>query len=151
VGAELPQHHLVDVGELSDRVGQQIQRTDDATLAPQRHDELRARSRHRFDVTGIGPDVVDQNRLALGDGGAHQAVPDLQTQVAGRVFGIAHRVGDAQLVALRVEQVHREGLELGEPRDQLRNLLQQLVEVEHRGDLPPEREQRRQLLGGRRV
>ena len=43
---------------------------------------------------------------------------------------------------MRVEQVHGERLELRQPRDELRNLLQQLVEVEHRRDFASELEER---------
>ena len=52
-----------------------------------------------------------------------------------------------QLLACLVEQIHRERAEPREPRDQLRNLGEQLIEVEHGRDLAPKLEQRRQQLG----
>ena len=58
------------------------------------------------------------------------------------ILRIADRVGDRELFAFVVEQVRRKRVELGEPRDQLRNLVQQLVEIEHRRDFTSEFEQR---------
>ena len=46
VRAELAQHHFVDLGELARGVAEQVQRADDAPLAPQRHDQLGVRARH---------------------------------------------------------------------------------------------------------
>ena len=43
---------------------------------------------------------------------------------------------------LRVEQVDGERLELGQPRNQLRDLWQQLVEIEDRRDLASQLEKR---------
>ena len=95
-----------------DRVAQQVERADDAALAPQRHDELGVRARHRLDVARIGVHVVDEDRLPFGDRGADQALPDLHAQRPRDVVRIADRVRDRQLVALRVEQVDGERLEL---------------------------------------
>ena len=100
VRAELAQDHLVGVGELAGRVAEQVERADDAALAPERHDQLGARSGHGLDVARIGVHVVDENRLALRDRGADQALPDLQPQRARDVVRIADRVGDRQLLAL---------------------------------------------------
>ncbi len=147
VRAELAQHRFVDLGELADRVRQQVERADDAPLAAHRDDELRVRAGHRFDVARVAVHVVDEDRLPLGDGGADHPLAHFQPERARDVFRIADRVRDGQLVALRIEQVHREGLELREARDQLRDLLQQLVEIEHRRDLAAEREERRELFG----
>ena len=124
------------------RVAQQVERADDAALAAQRHDELGVRAGHRFDVARIVVHVVDEDRLAFGDRGADQALPDLDPQRAGHLLRIADRVRDRQLLALRIEQVHGERLKLRQPRDELRDLLQQLVEIEHRRDLASQLEQR---------
>ena len=54
---------------------------------------------------------------------------------------IADGVADAQLAALLVEQVDGERVELDEAADELRNALQQLVEVDDRRDLAAQIEQ----------
>src|SRR5262249_19306791 len=51
-------------------------------------------------------------------------------------------VRDRQLLALVIEQVHREGVELGDPGDERRQLGKQLVEIEDGRHFPPELEQR---------
>ena len=142
VRAELAQQHLVDLGELAGGVAQQVERADDAPLAAQRHDELGVRAGHRLDVARIGVDVVDENRLPFGDRGADQPLADLHAQRPHDVVGVADGVGDRQLLAARVEQVDGERLELGDARDQLRDLLQQLVEVEDGRDLATQLEER---------
>ena len=137
---ELPQHQLVGFCELADGVAQQIQGADDASLAAQRHDQLGIRSGNGFDVARIGVHIVDQNRPSLGNRGADQTVSDFQFEPAG-IFRIANRVGQRELFAFVVEQVRRKRVELGEPCDQLRNFLQQFVEIEHRRDFTSEFEQ----------
>ena len=67
---------------------------------------------------------------------------DLDPQRPDDVVRVADRVGDRQLLAARIEQVDGERLELREPRDELRDLVQQLVEIEDRRDLASELEQR---------
>jgi hypothetical protein len=141
VRAELAQQHLVDLGELPFGVAEQVQRADDAPLASQRDDELGLRAGHRLAVARIGMDVVDQQRLPFGDGGADQPLPDLHPQRPHDIVRIADRVGDRELFGARVEEIDGERLELGDARDQLRDLLQQLVEIEHRRDLSPQLEQ----------
>ena len=81
------------------------------------------------------------------DRGADDALAHAAGAVSARVLGIADRVGDAQLLPLLVEQVDRKRAEARQPRDELRNLGQQLLEVEHRRHLAPELEQGRQQLG----
>ena len=99
VRAELPQHRFVHLGELADGVAEQVERADDASLAPQRHDELGVRPRDGFDVPRIGVDVVDEQRLAGRDRGADQPLADVQPQRARDFRGIADRIRDRQLVA----------------------------------------------------
>ena len=78
--------------------------------------------------------------------------PTRSRSVGDDAVGIADGVGDAQLLALLVEQVDGEGAETGQPGDELRNLGEQLLEVEHRRDFASELEQRGQQLGvGRRA
>ena len=83
-------------------------------------------------------------RLLRVDHPADDAFRETQRE-AGRV-GIAHGVADAQLAALLVEQIHGERVERNQPADQLRNALQQLVEVDDRGDLAAQVEQSQQDL-----
>ncbi len=125
VRAELAQNAFVGFRELAGGVAQKIQRTDDASLAAERNDQLRVRSRNGFDVPRVGVDVVDQDRLPLGDRGAHE-----QPEGPRHLFRVADRIGHAQLLQPRIEQVDRKRLKLRQPRDQLRNLAQQLVEIE---------------------
>ena len=98
-----------------------------------------------LDVARIGVDVVDQQRRLSGDGGADQALAELQPHrfVAVR---IADRVGDRQFAAALVEQIDRERVELDEPGDELGNLREQFVEIEHGRDLAAQVEQRREHL-----
>ena len=145
VGAELAQHHLVCLGELAGRIAQQIQCADDAAFPPKRHNELGARTRHRLHVARIRVDVVDQDRVAFRHRGTHQTVAHLQPQ-RGRFVRIADRVGNRELLALLVEQVRGEGVKLGETGNEQRNLLQQLVEIEHGRHFASEFEQRNDEL-----
>ena len=141
VGAELPQQRLVGFGELPGRVAEEVERADHAPLAAQRHDELRGRAGHRLHVPRIRADVVDENRLAFGDGGADQPVAHLHPELPDDIVRVADGVGDRQLLASRIEQVHGERLELRDARDEQRDLLEQLVEIEDGRDLPSELEQ----------
>ena len=93
-------------------------------------------------IAGSVVHVVDENRLALGDRGADEAVADLDAQRPDDVVRIADRVGDRQLLAARIEQVDGKRLKLGDARDELRDLVEQLVEVEHGRDLASQLEER---------
>ena len=69
-----------------------------------------------------------------------------------RAVGIADGVRDPELFPRFVQQIHRKCVEAGEPRNELRDLGEQLLEVEHRHDFAPEIEQRGSSsvsLGGR--
>ena len=148
VCAKLPQHRLVARRELPDVLAVQVEGPDDALLAPKGHGDLRSHVGHRADVSRVREHVVDHERPALGHDRAHDALADCQTEGPLDLLGIAHRVRDAQVLAFFIEQPHRKGLERGQARDQLRNLLQQLVEVEDRSDLAAELEQGDEQLGG---
>ena len=148
VRRELPQHRLVGFRELADGVAQQVQRADDASLAAKRHDQLRLRSGHGVVIARVGAHVVDENRLSFGDRRADETVADRHPERARRLLRIADGIRDRELVLLRIQQIDGERLELGEPGDELRDLLQQLLEVKDRRDLASEREERRQLVGG---
>ena len=117
-------------------VAQQVEGANDAALPSQRHDELGERTGHRFDVARVFAHVVDEDRLAFLNRGAHETVPDLDPQRAGHLLGVTDRVRDGELFAFRIQQVHGECLKLRDPRDQLRDLLQQLRQVEYSRDLP---------------
>jgi YD repeat-containing protein len=91
-------------------------------------------------------DVVDQNGLPLRHGSADQALANFQLLRAGGVARITNRVGNRQLVAHRIEQVHREGMKLRQARDQLGNLVKELRQIEHRRHFAPQREERGQEI-----
>ena len=148
VRAELAQHRLVARRELPDVLAVQVERPDDPFLAPQRHGNLRPHVGHRPDVPRVGQHVVDHQRPAFGHHGAHDALADRQPERPLDIVGVADGVGDAQILALLVEQPHGKGLEGRQARDELGNLLEQLVEVENRGDLATQLEQGDEQLGG---
>ena len=146
VRPELAQEHLVDFGELPLRFAQKVEGADDAALATQRHDELGVRPRHRLHVSRIDMYIVDEDRLSLGNRGADEALPHLDAERPDDFVRIADRIRDRQLLAARIEQVHRKRLELGDSRDELRDLVEQLVEVEHGRDLATQLEERNHQL-----
>ena len=73
--------------------------------------------------------------------------PTLKPESLDDLLRIADGVGDAQLAAPLVEQIDREHRERRQPRDELRDLLEQLVEVEDGRDFAAQLEERRQQLG----
>ena len=103
---------------------------------------------HGFHVPRVVVHVVDEQRMARFDGRADQALPHFHAQRARRLGRIADRVRDGELVALGIEQIDGERLKMRDPRDELGDLRQQLLEVEDRRDLASERKQRRQRLDG---
>ncbi len=107
----------------------------------QRHDDLRRHAGHELDVARIGREVVDEERLLAGDRGADQPLPELQPKRFGAV-GIADGVGDLQLAAALVEEVDGERFERDQAADEDRNLREEVVEIENRGDLASEIEKR---------
>ena len=96
---------------------------------------------------GSFADVVDEDRPPLLDRRADDALADLEAKRLGDVLRITDGVRDVQLLPRLVEQIHRERAEPREPRDELRDLFEEIREVEHRRDLAPELEQRRQQFG----
>src|SRR6185369_15581561 len=77
---------------------------------------------------------------------ADQSLADFQSQRARDLGWITDGIGDGQLVALRVEQVDRKRLEVRQLRDELRDLLQELLEIENRRDFAAQRKKRGQRL-----
>ena len=115
--AELPEHRLVARRELPDLLPVQVQGADDPLLATQRHGDLRPHVRHRADVTRIGQHVIDDQRPPLGHHGPDDALADGQTERPLDLVRVAHRVGDAQVLAFLVEQPHGKCLERRQPGD----------------------------------
>ena len=144
VRAELPQDRFVSFGELARLRAEEVQGADDALLPPQRHHQLGPCARHRVDVTRIAGHVADAHRFSPRDRGADDALANLHPERAAGLLRVSDRVGDAQVAAFVVQQIHGEGVKLGEPGDELRDLLEQLVEVQHRRHFPPQLEQREQ-------
>ena len=126
---------LARVGELADAVAQQVERADDLALVAKGHCHLRPHAGHELVVPRVQAHVLDDDRALVRDGGADHALPDLQAEVADDLVRVAHRVGDVQVLALLVDEVDGEHGELRQAGDELRDLLQQLVQFEHRGDL----------------
>ena len=146
VRSELAEHRFVLGRELAGGIAQEVQRADHVPLAAQRDHELGVRARNGLDIPGIAVDVIHQDRLAVGNGCSDQAMPHLDAKRARNLVRITDGVRDGQLVPLGVQQVDRKGLKLGQAGDQLRNLLEQFVQIEDRRHLAPEREKRRQLF-----
>ena len=142
VRAELAQQHLVDLGELAFGVAQQVQRADDAALPAQRHDKLGIGTGDGFDVSRIGVDVVHEQRQAFGHRRAHEPLSYFYSKGPDHIVRVADGVGDGQLLTAGIEQVDGECLKLGDARDELRDLLQQLVQIEHRRDFATQLEER---------
>ena len=108
----------------------------------QRHDDLGVHAGYELHVARVGSDVVDEQRLLVEHCRPQQ--PLAETHAHGRpVYGIPDRIRGSQLGTLLVEEINRKRLEVDEAADQLRNLLEQVVEVENRRDLAAKVEERR--------
>jgi hypothetical protein len=142
VGAELPQHLHVGLGETSWHVAEEVERPEHPSFASQRNHELGAGSRDRFHVARVVPHVVDDHGRCLSDGGPDERFTGLQPQRVGNRVGVADRVRNPQLAALLGEEVHGERVELDETRDELWDLVQQFVEIEDRRHLAAKVEKR---------
>ena len=153
MGRKVPQHRDVALGERVLLVGHQVESAQHFALVAQRHRQRRLHVLDNAHPARFGADIADKDRTLLGDGGSNHALANLEPEVFDHVFRISDRVRDAELtlgnVAPLVEQVDREHRERRQPRNQLRDLLQQFVEVEHRGDFAAEIEERREKLGVR--
>jgi hypothetical protein len=146
VRAELPQDPLVALGERAEPVAQQVERADHLALVAQRHGQLRLGAGDDRQVARILVDVVEQDRPLFGDRGPDRALADLQREVLDDLLRVADRVGDAQLLALLVEQIHGEHREIGEPGNQVGDFLEQIAEIQHRADLAGQFRKDRQEL-----
>ena len=144
VRRELPQKSFVLRGERAFGITEKIQRTDDLALPSHRDGKLREHVPERSLVARLLTDVVDKDRPALQYRGTDDALAELEPHGAGDFLGIPDGVGDAQLLPLVVEKVDGERAEAREASDQLRDLRQQLVKVQHGHDLASELEQRRE-------
>src|SRR5262249_36994466 len=90
-----------------------------------------------------GRDVVHEQRHLAGHCGADEPVPELELQRA-RGLRIPDGIRDAQIAAPLVEQIDGERVELDQPRDEPRDLREELRDVEDAGDLPAEIDQGRE-------
>jgi 3-hydroxyacyl-[acyl-carrier-protein] dehydratase len=109
-----------------------------------------ARFRRDRHVAGIGREIVDEHRSPLGHRRADDALPEAQAHALGGALRIAHRVRDPQLLPLRVGEIDGKGVEAHEAGEEDRNAGQQLAEVEHRGHLAAQVEERLELFAFRR-
>ncbi len=152
MGGDLAQDRDVVAAEVVRVPAEEVERADRLRLVQQRHDDLRRHARHELHVARIGREVVDHERLVARDRGADEPVTELE---AKRL--VARRIPDGvrglQLAAPLVEEVDRERLERDQPADEDRDLREEIVEIEDRGDLAAQVEQRPDDLvldGGRR-
>ncbi len=152
VRTELPDDLDVTGGELVGVLAENVQRANRPGLVQQGDDDFGVHARHDLDVSRIGAQVVDEQRLLAGDCGADEPGAELQAERLVNLR-VADRVGGAQFPSALVEEVDGKRLEGDEPADEPRNLLQQLVQVENARHLAPEVEQRREkiVLGRRRA
>ena len=127
---ELPQQRLVLRGERPFGLAEEVQRADDLALPPHRDGELREHVTKRPDVTRFLADVVDEDRPALLHRRTDHALTEAETDRPCNLLGIANRVRDAELLPFVLEEVDRKRREAGQARDELRNLGEQLIEVE---------------------
>ena len=157
VRAELPQNRFIALGVERDLRAQQIERSDHALLPPQRHHQLRTDAGYDAHIALVLQHVVHQDRLADGDGCADQTLAHFDPQRPPHLLRVADGVRQPQVFALLIEQINGEGLEGRQARDELRDLLEQLLQVEDGRDFPTELEQSQQQarrfpelgLGGR--
>jgi hypothetical protein len=142
VNGELRQDVLIALAERARPIAQEVQRSQYALFVAERHGELRLDAGNRSKRPRIVVDVVDQNRPLFRDGGAHDALAELQADRADDFFRIPFRVRDAQVLLLLIDQVNRKDLEGGEACYELRDSRQQLVEIEDGADFTPKLEER---------
>ena len=79
-----------------------------------------------------------------GDGRADQTLADLDAQRPPHLLRIADGVRQPEVFTFFVEQINGEGLERRQARDELRDLLEQLVQVEDGRDLAAKLEESQQ-------
>jgi len=142
VSPELAQQRLVALGEGLRHLVQQIQRADDASLAPHRHRQLRQHVAQRTLVARLLANVVHQNGASLLHGRPHHALAHLETHRIRCALRVADRVRNPQFLTAFVEQIDGKRAELGQTCDELRDLDQQLFEIEDRRDLAAQLEER---------
>ena len=137
----------LDLGrrELAEVAAQQVERANRAALAPERHHQLRLRAGHAVDVVRLVGHVVGQQRPAGRDRAADEPLAGLQPR-GGRPVRIPFGVRDPDVAVPLVDQVDGHRVEVGHAGDQAGQFPVQLVEVEDRGHLAAQSEQRRQQL-----
>ena len=143
---ELTEQRLILGRERAFGLAQEIECADDFALAAHWNRQLRQHVAERSPIARLATNVVDENRPTLLHGSADDALADGKPLRAQDLLGIADG-DDAEILSLFIEQVDRKRAESCQPGNELRNLRQQLVEIEHRGDLLPKFEQRRQQFG----
>src|SRR4030095_10575154 len=95
-------------------------------------------------VSRLTPNVVDENRAAFLHRGADHSFTERQPQRGPHLFGITDRICDSQILPASVEQIDRKGAETRQACDELWNLCEQLLEVDHGGHLAPPLEELRE-------
>ena len=123
------------------RFVQKVECPDHLSLPAHGDRQLRQHVAQPSTVPGFLPDVVHQDGTPFLDGSPDDTFSDLQPAGGRNALRIPDRVRDLEFLSNVVEQIHRERTERGQPRDQLRNFRQELIEIENGRDLAPQFEQ----------
>ena len=148
VRAELPQHRLVASGELPDLLASRFSAPMTRFFRRSGTTSCDRTPGDRCPRSAVRLHVVDEQRPPSATAVPTMPWPTLRRKRCLHFVRVADGVGDAQLLQLLVEQIDGERLERRQPRDELRDLLEQLVEVEDGRDLAAQLEQRDEQFCG---
>ena len=143
---ELPEERDVGLVERVVLVTEDVEGANDPRLVDERHHERRAHPGHEVLVARVAHHVLGEDGAPLGDGRSHQPLADLQAHPLGHARRVPEWIGNPQLFADGIQEIHRERIEGDHPPQQLVDLAEELVEIQDRGDLMSEVEEREELL-----
>ena len=129
VCAEQAQHHFIALAERLSSIRQQVECADDLAHVLQRDRQTGLNVLDDAHVTGVGGHIPDPDWALLGHGSADDALADAQSKSPHHLLRIADRVGNPQVALSLVHQIDGEDRKRRHPRDQLWDLLEQLVQV----------------------
>jgi hypothetical protein len=121
VRGELSQERFVLWRERAFDLVQQVQRADDFPFATKRNGQLREHVPKRASITGFAAYVIHQDGAPLLHGCADDALAYAEPN-ARAVVGIPDGVRNPKFLPFLVEEIHREGIELRQPGNELWNL-----------------------------
>ena len=113
----------------------QIEDANDAVFVEERHDHLRARFGIDHVIAGVLADIGDVDQPPLGDGSPYQAGVDRQRPAGHARVAEAPGIARHQLISSGVDQHEGEHLVVDQAAQKLADALEELVEVEDRGQL----------------